>query len=520
MMTENQQHGKSSLPVDQKAPSTSSQQIGNAPIPPTDEENTNHGMTTTTKKEIKGVEEVAANTNVNANMSDVTFSTSTVAVTTGTVSNNVTTENPDHHDPSTLQSDEEKKTTASSSVFSDSGCCGLLRHELSLAFFEPYIEKNETMISNDDRRSEEQADEDEEHHHHHQQQTSDYDENGTNDEGEQNRQQQIKKDLIRKQKYKGMFNTSTTNFSSIILPKAILLLLTILTLIWGWVITKTPSFFLAYWSHWILIYSALYQGLSLGLSLSQQMPSEWIMKLTWFVYSTAATHQITLVLIFWLMKFYDVDYFSFSYMMTHGGVMVTSLYQGFCIDSIPIRLKHYPAIASIAFLYVLWSIFHGLVLVHNPDSEELDGGVYHAVVWTDNIIGTLMLFFGIIFIVGPIAFSITWIMSIMIVKPETRKILSKICGSFITTTKSSFGPAHTRSSMHHKEESMMNTTVAVNDDDIEDSACQQEEEEESSTSDDGKTAESSLRVSSGSSDGDGDGDGDDSSNVVKIVVNV
>ena len=234
-----------------------------------------------------------------------------------------------------------------------------------------------------------------------------------------------------------MFNISTTNFKGIIIPKAILLLLTILTLIWSWIVAVTPSFFMAYWSHWIMIYSAIYQTFSLGLSLSQQPPAEWIVKTTWFAYSTSVTHQITLILIFWLMKFYDVDDFSFPYMMVHGGIMITSLYQGCFIDSIPIRLRHYPAIALVAFLYVLWSMFHGLVLVDNPD-EEFDGGIYHTAIWNDDFIGSMIVSLGIVFIVGPIAFFIAWVVSISTTRPVRREQLFEIFGSFTTTSFNNF----------------------------------------------------------------------------------
>ena len=131
------------------------------------------------------------------------------------------------------------------------------------------------------------------------------------------------------------------------------------------------------------------------------------------MFSIASTHQLLLVLIFWSLKFYNVDDISFLYMMVDAGVAITTILDGLFINRIPIRLKHYPAIAIMAILYILWTVIHGYVIIKNPDAD-FDGGIYEAIMWKENFIGCIVLATSVLFIVGPIVLFTLWSLSIML----------------------------------------------------------------------------------------------------------
>ena len=278
-----------------------------------------------------------------------------------------------------------------------------------------------------------------------------------------------------RQKYGYMFNTCTNNFNGVILPKIIFWLLTLLTTIWSWAIADTPSFFLAYLSHWILIYAVIYHSLSLGFSLSKEenLPPEWLFKLAWFMFTNTGTDKIIMIIMFWLLGFNELNGFSFPYYMVHGGVAILMLFQGFFIDQIPVRLRHYPGIAALGVLYLLWTMFHSFVLFENPDNPDYNGGVYADSTWRDGFIIPTVLSIGIIFVLGPFSFMILWLVSIAVVRPgRTRERLFRFVrsvggGGSRKLEKDDYIESNAvddvKKARAKQEESMMDTTVAMSE---------------------------------------------------------
>lgn len=97
---------------------------------------------------------------------------------------------------------------------------------------------------------------------------------------------------------------------TIILAKIFLWCLIIASLMSSWIQAETHSFFMAYWSHWIFTYSAVYHSLSVLTSISSlgnpslsrtdgaPPPPSCLVKATWLFFSISGVHQITLVMIF------------------------------------------------------------------------------------------------------------------------------------------------------------------------------------------------------------------------------
>ena len=84
--------------------------------------------------------------------------------------------------------------------------------------------------------------------------------------------------------------TTTTTNSQVhaIIMKIILLLVSFLSLVFGWRIAETPSFYLAFLTQWALVYAVFYQTCSLLISILDS-PPRWLRNLVRVFFSVAAT---------------------------------------------------------------------------------------------------------------------------------------------------------------------------------------------------------------------------------------
>lgn len=222
-------------------------------------------------------------------------------------------------------------------------------------------------------------------------------------------------------------SSSSFHHKRIILIKFFLWCMTVGTLMGCWFKAVSTSFFMAYWSHWIFSYSAVYQTLSLLTSLipsstttsdvtattstTSSLISKYLIRMTWLFFSIAGVHQITLVLIFWPSGLYKDADMSYRFVFVHVGAMVITLIDGLIVNrTIPVRLNHIWINMFLGILYIAWSIIHGLVVEVNPILDD-DGAIYAAVNWRDNLGISLFFSLGILFLVIPLSTFLLWILS-------------------------------------------------------------------------------------------------------------
>jgi hypothetical protein len=197
-------------------------------------------------------------------------------------------------------------------------------------------------------------------------------------------------------------------------------------------------FFLAYLTHWTLVVSLAYLLASLLLStcfcctphqphcllnnpqddgIVLSLP-HWSVRLTWGLFSIAATAQMNITFLFWMVE-YDPDFYSVTYttIMRHGGIMILVILEGLVINRIPVRLKQMVLPVVFSATYMLWTLIHDFCTTignpqrHDNDPATDDDAIYHSLSW-ENRPGSslLMALFGVLVLV-PSLYLLLWCMS-------------------------------------------------------------------------------------------------------------
>jgi hypothetical protein len=193
------------------------------------------------------------------------------------------------------------------------------------------------------------------------------------------------------------------------------------------------KYYLIYLTHWAFLAALLYFPLSLALSLcgnvSQpaesssnnvdepelQQPS-FLVRFAWGLFSTTATLQVAVSLLFWLLEYnYDSSGMpSYTSIMKHGGIMVLLLIDGLVVNKIPVRAKHIVIAESVSLAYLLWTVVHSKLGIGNvfsegeEEDEQNDDVIYSVINWKDSPEQTLIVVVLVVLVVVPMLFIILW----------------------------------------------------------------------------------------------------------------
>jgi hypothetical protein len=205
------------------------------------------------------------------------------------------------------------------------------------------------------------------------------------------------------------FATSEHRNWAMIAVKFILWGITVATLVQSWIIIEVPGFYLAFLTHWAMVYAVFYMTLSFLFTLG--VKPLWLMKSTWISFSVAAVHEMAVVLLFWLLD-YDPANGSPTYntIMVHGGVMVLVLIDGLVVNRVPVRLKHMIVTVCLALLYISWSVIQNTVYQYNPvnDDEADDDAIYDVLKWRTNTAKAVIISSMVVFVILPLFSTIVW----------------------------------------------------------------------------------------------------------------
>jgi hypothetical protein len=209
------------------------------------------------------------------------------------------------------------------------------------------------------------------------------------------------------------FATSEQRNWAIIAIKFILWGLTVATLIRSWSKLDYPGFYLAFLSHWSMVYASLYMTLSFLLTLGVK-PS-WLMKSTWILFSIAAVHEMAVVLLFWTLDYDPANGPpSYNTIMVHGGVMALVMIDGLIVNRVPVRLKHTIVTMCFSLLYITWSVLQNTVYQYNPcnDDEADDDAIYDVLKWRENTAKAVIISCIVVFFILPLFSTIVWGLSL------------------------------------------------------------------------------------------------------------
>ena len=182
---------------------------------------------------------------------------------------------------------------------------------------------------------------------------------------------------------------------------------------WAWVDYAHPDWFMAYISHWTMLYMCTYETFSMMTSLVSN-PYQWTIKATWLLFSLASVHGIMVVLLYWFTEYDpDISPLNFTNIMIHGGTYAAIMIDGLIINRTPIRLKHYFFVLLFGLLFVGWTLVQGLVPVDNPFTEGMeDEALYNILDWQNDVGLAVGASVGTCFVAMPFFQVVYWFLSL------------------------------------------------------------------------------------------------------------
>jgi len=184
-----------------------------------------------------------------------------------------------------------------------------------------------------------------------------------------------------------------------------------------------PDFWLAYLTHWGVVFSLAYISTSVGSAvyLHLRPPANTgvlegglglLLKTTWALFAIAFPAEIVITILFWLLEFDgNLKYVS---VMVHGGFAALLLIDGLLLSRIPLRMKQLLLSQAFCFFYILWGGIHAYSGIGNPykdDGTQDDDAIYGSIAWKAKPIDTTILVVGVFFLVNPIVFLVCRLLS-------------------------------------------------------------------------------------------------------------
>jgi hypothetical protein len=182
-------------------------------------------------------------------------------------------------------------------------------------------------------------------------------------------------------------------------------------------------FWLAYLTNWNITISTVYLLLSFYNSIVPvseppvgQTSVDGRVKATWITFTISANIGLMLSIAFWSM-IYDGTSAISTVIFPHGILTSAVLIDGFGINAIPVRLRHYlELVVPFALSYILWSYLHGAFDIGNPDEndedpETNDDLIYDVLDWQNKPKATALTTVILVFFLSPILQIVIWVIS-------------------------------------------------------------------------------------------------------------
>lgn len=234
--------------------------------------------------------------------------------------------------------------------------------------------------------------------------------------------------------------TFHTTGAPVLLAKAFLFLWNLGILLWIWITQyltyrTMPMFFWAYLTHWTLLMVLIYQGLSVWNALSPAQILSHRHLATWLFFTVGSHASLLITPMFWGFV-YDpnIDLLHRS-IAEHGLPLITVLIQGWYLDAIPIRLRHWNACFGFYMLYLLWSVVHDIILtgMGNPHYEKQDS-IYNVLDWKNTPGFTGLLVTALFLVVAPVLYLVLWCVQLWICPERRRPIKPSTAANVLTAS--------------------------------------------------------------------------------------
>lgn len=184
------------------------------------------------------------------------------------------------------------------------------------------------------------------------------------------------------------------------------------------------AFFLAFLSHWSMIFASLWLVVSFINSLvppsQPKRPSDPISlwtKFCWLLFTVAAFFTLITVVLYWALDYKPGKPIDYVNIFTHG-LVILIWPEGLILNRIPIRLKHLPLNMFMAASYISWLAIHqmvtdmGVPTRSDTDPDTNDDLLYPAVDFKENTAFSSILCTSVVFVVAPLFHLLLWSLSL------------------------------------------------------------------------------------------------------------
>jgi hypothetical protein len=201
------------------------------------------------------------------------------------------------------------------------------------------------------------------------------------------------------------------------------------TLIYKWsTYSDNPDFFLAYLTHWGLIFATLWLMTSFVNSLVP--PSQPINKLphdsislwtkySWLMFEVAAQFTFVVTVLYWTLDYQPgVTKITYVNLFAHGVDMILVWIDGLVINRIPVRWKHVFLPMFLAACYVAWLVIHqvltdiGIPGEGDGNPETNDDLIYPAVDFETKTTFSSVLCVMVVLVFVPLVHWLLWGLSL------------------------------------------------------------------------------------------------------------
>ena len=198
--------------------------------------------------------------------------------------------------------------------------------------------------------------------------------------------------------------------------KFILFASALATMITGIVMSDPAWFYFATFKHWAFIVTTLYFLMSLvhtmdrpEIASNRYIP--FLTRVTWTLYVIAAPSQLLSCILYWALEFDDINDLEFDVVMVNGVFAVLLFWEGWTLNSVPIRLNHIWWFAFFIVCFFGWTLIHAKFEIGNPTNPYGDD-LYFFLPWDDEPDQAAIVFGFTMVVVVPICFHTIWLFSL------------------------------------------------------------------------------------------------------------
>mmetsp|Transcript_16012 Transcript_16012/g.39217 ORF Transcript_16012/g.39217 Transcript_16012/m.39217 type:complete len:287 (+) Transcript_16012:124-984(+) len=207
--------------------------------------------------------------------------------------------------------------------------------------------------------------------------------------------------------------------------KLVTLVAVVAALVNAFMVFPVPWWYPAYLTTWGVFFCTWYLAGSFFLTACSRSSDDdpentndfesasLLTKFTWLMFSVASVLECGIVVLYWVFD-YDPEKntINLNNLNVHGICMLIVILQGFLVDRVPMRIKHYVGTLAFGCLLCGWLAIQNVVLEYNPMQDDDDDALYDIMKWRENPSGAAILSVAVLLGGFPFFTCLLWLISL------------------------------------------------------------------------------------------------------------